>query len=81
VSQGRPEVSAQLCGAADALRESIGIQQEPHERKRRDQYIARIETSLAKELVTQAMASGRTMSPEEAVALASKDRLGPDSVR
>lgn len=81
VNEGRPEVSAKLCGAADALRESIGIQQEPHERKRRDQYIAQIETSLDKEIVTQAMASGWAMSPEEAVALAGKDRSGLESAQ
>ena len=75
VSEGRPEVSAQLCGAADALRESIGIQQEPHERKRRDQYISRIETSLAKTLVLEVMRSGRTLSLNEAVALALRSAL------
>ena len=75
VSEGRPEVSAQLCGAADALRESIGIQQEPHERKRRDQYISRIETSLAKTLVVEVMRSGRTLSLNEAVALALRSAL------
>jgi len=70
VSEGQPEISAQLCGAADALRESIGIQQEPHERKRRDQYIARIESIFSKSRVSEAMKIGRAMSLAEAVALA-----------
>ena len=72
VSEGRPEVAAQLCGAANSLRESIGIEQEPHERKRRAQYIERIEASLAKPLVVEAMTSGRILSLDEAVTLALK---------
>jgi tetratricopeptide (TPR) repeat protein len=71
VSEGQPEISAQLCGAADALRESIGIEQEPHERRRRDQYIARIEAIISKAQFLEAMKVGRTMSLAEAVALAS----------
>jgi predicted ATPase/Tfp pilus assembly protein PilF len=70
VGEGRPEVSAQLCGAANALRESIGIQQEPHEHKRRAQYIAQIEASLAKPLIAEAMRSGRNLNLDEAVLLA-----------
>jgi predicted ATPase/Tfp pilus assembly protein PilF len=70
VTEGQPEISAQLCGAADALRESIGIEQEPHERKRRDRYIARIEAIISKPRVSEAMKIGRTMSLSEAVALA-----------
>jgi len=73
VSEGKAEVSAQLCGAGDALRESIGIQQEPHERKRRDQYIALIEGILAKTLVVEAMRSGETLSLNEAMALALRE--------
>jgi tetratricopeptide (TPR) repeat protein len=71
ISEGRPKVSAQLCGAADALRESIGIQPEPPERKRRDQCIARIEASLSKSAFLEAMAEGRTMSLNEALGLVS----------
>lgn len=70
VREGRPEVSAQLCGAANALRESIGILQEPHERKRRAQYMARIEASLAKPLVADAMRLGRNLNLDEVVSLA-----------
>jgi predicted ATPase len=70
VSEGQPEVSAKLCGAADALRESIGLQQEPHERKRRDQYIACIESIMSKSRVSEAMKIGRTMGLAEALALA-----------
>ena len=70
VSEGRPEVSARLCGAADALRESIGIQQERHERKRRDRYIAKIEETLPGTALLEAMTSGRTMTLEQAVSLA-----------
>ena len=70
VGEGRPKVSAQLCGAANALRESIGIQQESHERKRLAQYIARIEASLAKPLIVEAMTSGQNLSLDEAVLLA-----------
>jgi predicted ATPase/Tfp pilus assembly protein PilF len=72
VSEGSPEISAQLCGAADALRQSIGIEQEPHERKRRDQYIARIEASLAEVTISEKMNKGRAMSVSEAVNLALK---------
>jgi predicted ATPase/class 3 adenylate cyclase/Tfp pilus assembly protein PilF len=70
VSEGRPEVSAQLCGAADALRESIGIQQERHERKRRERYIAKIEATLPGTAFLEAMTSGRAMTLEQAVCLA-----------
>jgi non-specific serine/threonine protein kinase len=70
VSEGRPEVSARLCGAADALRESIGIQQERHERKRRDRYITQIETTLSGAAFLEAMTSGRAMTLEQAVSLA-----------
>jgi tetratricopeptide (TPR) repeat protein len=70
VSEGRPEVSARLCGAADALRESIRIQQEPHERKRRDRYMAQIEATLSGTAFSEAMTSGRVMTLEQAVSLA-----------
>lgn len=70
VSEGRPDVSARLCGAADALRESIGIQPERHERKRRDRYIAKIEATLPGTAFLEAMTSGRTMTLEQAVSLA-----------
>jgi predicted ATPase len=72
VSAGQPAASAKLCGAANALRESIGIQQEPHERKRRCLYVGRIEASLAVPLIIEAMIAGRNLTLEEAVALALK---------
>lgn len=73
--KGLPRVSARLCGAADELRESIGIQKEPAERKRRDYYFSKIRASLPDAVLVEAMANGRRMSVEEAITLAVKSGL------
>lgn len=73
-SEGRLERAARLCGAAEALRESIGaplslLDREPYERA-----VEALESGLEPATLETAWAAGRSMSLDDAAAYA----LGPD---
>ncbi|MDQ3238287.1 MAG: tetratricopeptide repeat protein [Actinomycetota bacterium] len=66
-SQGQAVRSARLWGAAEALREAIGVQLAPVERTAYARYIAVARSRLDDEAWQAAWAEGRMLSPAEAV--------------
>lgn len=62
--------AARLWGASEALREDAGIPVPPHERALREGYISPSREQLDEASFEEALAEGRGMSPEEAVAYA-----------
>jgi tetratricopeptide (TPR) repeat protein len=74
-AQGLSDLSAEgLEGlalvATERWRETLGLQMAPVDREFYDTTVARTRTSLAQEAFSAALALGRLLSPEEAVALA-----------
>ncbi len=67
---GNAEKSAQLAGAAESLRESIGYEIERTERRFRDIFIAETRTTLGENLFNREFEKGRAMPLSEALALA-----------
>jgi hypothetical protein len=68
--EGHAEMSLQLAGAAEALREEIGMQLSPGERERFEHLRARARSSLDGEAAAAAWNAGRNMSLERAVRIA-----------
>jgi predicted ATPase/DNA-binding winged helix-turn-helix (wHTH) protein/uncharacterized protein Veg len=66
---GKPEQSAQLTGAAEILRKSIGYDQEPIERNFCENYTAEIQVALGEKDFSRAFRYGKTMNIEEAATL------------
>jgi predicted ATPase/DNA-binding SARP family transcriptional activator len=71
-AEGRPERAARLFGAADALRETTGGSLPPSDAVLYDQAAQRAGQSLGDAAFAAARAAGRTLSLEEAVALAGR---------
>jgi tetratricopeptide (TPR) repeat protein len=67
---GAWEKSARLSGAAEAVRESLGYEPTPGSRNFRDQLLKEARAALGEQAFSQAIAEGRTLRVEEAVALA-----------
>jgi predicted ATPase/DNA-binding winged helix-turn-helix (wHTH) protein len=67
---GRAEQAALVAGAADALRESISFELEPADRQFRELYIAESRARLDAATFDAALARGRALPPEQAVAVA-----------
>jgi predicted ATPase len=67
---GAWEKSARLSGAAEVVRESIGYEPTPGSRNFRDQLLKEARAALGEQAFSQAIAEGRTLRVEEAVALA-----------
>ncbi|HUR99530.1 MAG TPA: protein kinase [Pyrinomonadaceae bacterium] len=74
VEKGDLERAAQLCGAAEALRESIGYKIEPAEAVFRDVYLERLRTRLPEAGFNKAFDRGHAVSPEGAVAIAFEEQ-------
>jgi hypothetical protein len=70
---GAWERAAQLAGAAEALRETIGYELEPTDRAFRDRYLTEVRAALGETALEATMAEGRAMTLEEAVRLALED--------
>jgi tetratricopeptide (TPR) repeat protein len=68
--QGDSARAARLCGAEEALRESIAVSLHPSECADYDRQVAAIKAALSAEAFAAAWAAGRAMSQEEAVAYA-----------
>ena len=66
-AQGQAVRSARLWGAAEALREAIGVDLAPVERTAYARYIAAARSRLGEAAWQAAWAEGRTLSPSEAV--------------
>ena len=67
--RGEAECAAQLSGAADHLRESIGYEIEPADSRFRDSFLDKLRDSLPENDLFASFERGRKMKPEEAVAL------------
>jgi predicted ATPase/class 3 adenylate cyclase len=72
-AEGRPEVAAQLFGRAEALRDEIGVRVRPADAAINEQTLSILRTELGEDGLSAAMNGGRSLTLEEAVALA----LGP----
>ncbi len=70
VENGDHDRAAQLCGAAEALRESIGYKIEPAEDIFRNAYLERLRTKLPDAAFSTAFQLGRLITPEKAIELA-----------
>ncbi|MBI4278278.1 MAG: tetratricopeptide repeat protein [Armatimonadetes bacterium] len=69
-ARGQAERAAHLIGAAERLREAIGVPVPPAVRPDHDRCAAQARAALGEEAFTAARAAGRAMSLEEAVAAA-----------
>jgi non-specific serine/threonine protein kinase len=78
-ARGQPERAIRLFGAAEALREAIGYAFECPERSRHQRALAAARATIGEGAYAAAMAAGGALSPDEAVAEASRlvaDLLG-----
>ncbi len=76
----RPEIAAQLFGAASALREIYNLLIEPPDRPLYDRSIARVRQSLTNEKFNDFSVKGRRLNLEEAVALCLENCEGDENV-
>ncbi len=67
--RGEADCAAQISGAADNLRESIGYEIEPADLHFRDSFLAKLRASLSEADLSASFERGRKLKPEEAVAL------------
>jgi len=67
---GQPEAAAQLLGAAEALREGLGVELAPAERETHEETAAAIRSALGEEQFSAAWRRGRELSLEQAIAYA-----------
>ncbi|MGC2238170.1 MAG: protein kinase [Pyrinomonadaceae bacterium] len=70
VERGDAKCAAQLAGAAEYLRESLGFDTEPAERRFREIYLIKLKSILDKENFSIFYEQGRALSLKKAVALA-----------
>ena len=66
-ARGRRERAARLWGAAEALREEIGVPLQPEDRMVLDPYLATARSSLGEIAWQTALVEGRAMTPERAI--------------
>ncbi len=66
----RPEVAARLLGAAEALREALGVPILPGRRREYDELVAAVRAALEAAAFQSAWAQGRALTLEQAAALA-----------
>ena len=71
-SDGQAEAAAQLFGAVEGIRESLGIALPPRQRARHERRIAAIRDALDQKVFAAAWARGKAMSIDEAIAYALK---------
>ena len=73
IENGDPSRAARLCGAAEALRDSIGYKIEAAEKVFRDAYLAKLRTLLSDADLARELDRGHATPPEKAVTLAFKE--------
>jgi predicted ATPase/DNA-binding SARP family transcriptional activator/DNA-binding CsgD family transcriptional regulator len=66
-AQGRAQRAARLWGAAEVLREDIGVPLQPEDREVLDPYLAAARSSLGEVAWQVTLAEGRAMMPEQAI--------------
>ena len=69
-AEGKAERAAQLLGAVEHMRETLGIAFSPRQRARHERRVAAIHGSLDQEVFAAAWARGKAMTIDEAVAYA-----------
>jgi len=67
---GKAKIAAQISGAAENLRESIGYKFDPNDQPFRDEYIAKLSVALSEVDFVDFYKQGRKMKLEEAIKLA-----------
>ena len=67
---GEPELAAKLAGAAEQLRETVGFEIEPADRRFRESYFSKLRAALTESVFAAAYQQGRKLKTEEAIALA-----------
>ena len=72
VERGDFKYAAQLSGAAEQMRKSLGFITEPAERNFRDQYLNRLRSLIDEQTFSKYYEQGRNLKTKEAVALALK---------
>ncbi len=77
---GQPYEATQLCGAVQALRESIGVRPQPEGEAVGGQTASTTRVALGEQLFNAAWTAGRAMSLEQAVALALTEGPGQDEM-
>ncbi len=70
IVSGEAELAAQFAGAAEHLRESLGFDIEPAERRFRDAYLAKLQSVSSEEKFAEFYERGRTLSLKNVFALA-----------
>jgi predicted ATPase len=68
MAERQPERAARLLGAAESLRQTIGIRHRPFERTDYESSVVAIRASLGEEAFAEAWAAGQALSLEQAVA-------------
>ncbi len=66
-AQGQAQRAARLWGAAEAMREDIGVPLQPEDRKLLDPYIAMARSSLGEVAWQTTLVEGRAMMPKQAI--------------
>jgi predicted ATPase/DNA-binding SARP family transcriptional activator/DNA-binding CsgD family transcriptional regulator len=81
-AQGLAQRAARLWGAAEAMREAIGVPLQPEDRKLLDPYVAQARSSLGEVAWQTTLAEGRAMMPEQAIeySLSAEDPVLPPPV-
>jgi non-specific serine/threonine protein kinase len=74
VENNKMKRAAHLCGAAEALRDSIGYRIEPAEEVFRNAYLEKLRVGLGDHEFNEAYERGRAVSPEAAIAIAFEER-------
>ena len=69
-AEGKAERAAQLLGAVEHMRETLGIAFSPRQRARHERRVGAIHGSLDQEVFAAAWARGKAMTIDEAVAYA-----------
>jgi predicted ATPase/DNA-binding CsgD family transcriptional regulator/transcriptional regulator with XRE-family HTH domain len=77
VQRKQPAWAARLLGAADALREALGIPRAPFDAPAHEHSTATARIQLGEPAFASLWAAGRTMTPQEAVASADASQEGP----
>jgi len=81
-AQGRAQRAGRLWGAAEALREEIGVLLQPEDRRVLDPFLGAARSSLGEAGWQVALAEGRAMMPDQAIeySLSAEDPVSPPPI-
>jgi hypothetical protein len=78
-ARGQPRRTACLAGAAQAVRDALGVPMPPYQRAGHDQSVATLYAALGEEAFALAWAAGATLSLERALAVALAEPAGAEA--